>query len=274
MCVQLAGRRNLIWPVRVSQADSSTSREFGGTGLGLSIAHSIASLMSGRLSVVSPRQRPTAHDTAPLPKHHDVAIASLKPPAPEAVLTLLPCLAASGSILNQKPTADSDDVSQSQVAGQATSRLEHKNSRVDSGTSIDAKDARRLMAATSWSTIFTCLLPFGSCPDTLATGAAVSEQTIIKRLSAKDLQPMRAAFPILVVEDNVINQKLLSRILAQNGKCCFFRLRRMVAHQPITLFLAQASPRWKSPIMGKLRWTWWKAILRTFTVSSSWTAKW
>ncbi len=90
---------------KFSQADSSTSREFGGTGLGLSICKHIIELMGGQLSVISElNQGSEFFFTLVL----DCANPSLedKPPAvsEEALLSLknLPVLIAEDNLVNQQ----------------------------------------------------------------------------------------------------------------------------------------------------------------------------
>jgi len=194
------------------QADSSTSRSHGGTGLGLSIASSIASLMDGQLTVVSPHQ-PVVVSPTPA-KHHDVAVA-FHPRAAEQ-------LSITTSADASQPSVVSDDLRE---FGEKKSRAPGEKKRRGgdgsaTASTLPAQEAQKMMATTVWSTIFTCVLPFDPAPSATVsspTSASMSEQAIIRQLLSKELQPERAAFVILVVEDNVINQKLLLRILSQHG---------------------------------------------------------
>jgi len=89
---------------KFSQADSSTSREFGGTGLGLSICKHIIELMGGQLSVFSEVGKGSDFFFTLLFDCGTLSQASSIEHSPEALAKLkdLPVLIAEDNVVNQK----------------------------------------------------------------------------------------------------------------------------------------------------------------------------
>ncbi len=93
---------------KFTQADGSTTREFGGTGLGLTISRDLAQLMGGSLSVQSTVGKGSIFTVtlrlAPAPKARTDDLTNIQAPPPkiEASQATLRILVAEDNIVNQK----------------------------------------------------------------------------------------------------------------------------------------------------------------------------
>lgn len=95
---------------------------------------------------------------------------------------------------------------------------------------ISFEIAEKLFSSRDWSTIFTIILPLETTTErasaavvTARSGTAApqpagsSDSACLRQLLAAGLESQRAAFSILLVDDNAVNRKLTSRLLMSRG---------------------------------------------------------
>ena len=88
---------------KFTQADSSTTRQYGGTGLGLAICRELAQLMGGQISVMSEEgQGSTFIVELPFPRGSSVDAAEVVEPAADVQQRSVRVLAAEDNLVNQK----------------------------------------------------------------------------------------------------------------------------------------------------------------------------
>ena len=88
---------------KFTQADSSTTRQYGGTGLGLAICRELAQLMGGQISVLSEEGKGSTFIVElPFPRGSAMPVAEAAPAAPEAATRSVRVLAAEDNLVNQK----------------------------------------------------------------------------------------------------------------------------------------------------------------------------
>jgi signal transduction histidine kinase/CheY-like chemotaxis protein len=88
---------------KFTQADSSTTRQYGGTGLGLAICRELSQLMGGQISVMSDEgQGSTFIVELPFPRAAAIVDAEAAPAAPDVRQRSVRVLAAEDNIVNQK----------------------------------------------------------------------------------------------------------------------------------------------------------------------------
>jgi len=101
--IGIAGDKILTLFEKFTQADSSTTRQYGGTGLGLAICRELAQLMGGQVSVLSQEgEGSTFIVELPFARGSGVAAAEAPAPAPDVQSGRVRVLAAEDNMVNQK----------------------------------------------------------------------------------------------------------------------------------------------------------------------------
>lgn len=219
---------------RFSQADNSTSRRFGGSGLGLSIARQLAEIMKGTLSVQSTvgqgacfRLRLTLKNATDEARRLRGRVAVVgDPDAAEDYVSRLKAMGAEAAVTDHP----SETFGYLADCGEARAVL-ILDDRTPSGASAFSEDLRSWFREGSLNQVlvhqadvtkpvaqrYLSTLP-STAPDDLllnimhAALAVPSSPTKNKRDHLTD-----ACCRILVTEDNLINQKVLKKVLASSG---------------------------------------------------------
>lgn len=223
-----------------SQADISVTRKYGGTGLGLTISSQFANLMGGKLEVESAKDRGTTFIlTLPLEE-----VSTMEAEASEnlSILTI-------GKYENQNTPTRIDGYMKQYFShfgvtveyfeqAKELRDLNERNScrtywidldKADQGIidSIPKMDKSKLViiaSVKSRNTIESLGIPaqnviFKPLTFTKVKEGLVKSATSFEKNTVKILPNQKALFDakILVAEDNPINQKLISRVLAEYG---------------------------------------------------------
>jgi two-component system, sensor histidine kinase and response regulator len=242
-----------------TQADGSTTRQYGGTGLGLTISQQLARLMGGRMWVESQlAQGSTFHFTV---KMETVRTPALKPAlAPPLNLQDMPVLVVDDNATNRriyeamlshwgmKPiVADGGAAALLSMAQAAAAAAPFPLILLDchmpemDGFMLAEELIRRYTLTNTKIIMLTSAELFGDCERRRQIGLAACLtkpvkqaellNTIMKALNPAAPQalpqPSRGALPepnakhlglrILLVEDNLVNQRLATRLLEKHG---------------------------------------------------------
>ncbi|GAB6986453.1 hybrid sensor histidine kinase/response regulator [Nocardioides pyridinolyticus] len=234
-----------------SQADSSTTRQYGGTGLGLAISRQLVQAMGGEIGVTSaPGEGSTFWATVPLGVAHDADVA---PPRSAEGLAGLRCLVVDDNTTNRVILHDQlgawgmrvDTVESGALALEAMAAAGRDGRPYDLGVldlCMPGMDglalARRIMADPDLPELPLVLLTSG--PDVghsearaAGIASALTKPVALSRLRATlealataQAPPARRTAPeshgpgrgrVLVVEDNEINQLVATGILESLG---------------------------------------------------------
>ena len=231
-----------------SQVDSSITRQFGGTGLGLAISKGLIELMGGKMWVESiPERGSTFQFVVPM---QSAEATQEKPPPPRlrnARLLIVDDNASTRRILTGYAFRWGMTIREAANGAQALELLRGGETfdvilldaalGTESGTML-AADIRALMPGNE--TPIALMSPFGirpECPPGIAgciskpVRPANLQKALLQALSGVKSEPARAAeatrldrnlaerlpLRLLLVDDNLINQKVASRLLQQMG---------------------------------------------------------
>jgi CheY-like chemotaxis protein len=239
-----------------TQADSSTTREYGGTGLGLAISKRLVMLMHGAIGIESrPGHGSTFWFTAKFPRPSAAEPTPLFAPLPsprmlciEANLTCRTRLAMLLSAWGARVDSVGSDAEARAHLAQAQQHAQPYNVVLlnPQAPGVDGQAIWRTMQADPAlaSTPLVLLLPLTQsrqqmqvwdmgCPvcvtkpirqaqlyDSLTTALGISAETPVPWVALPQEAKTASSFShakVLVVEDNVVNQKLALRMLEQCG---------------------------------------------------------
>lgn len=219
---------------RFSQADNSTSRRYGGSGLGLSIARQLAEIMKGTLTVRSTvgegacfRLRLTLKNAAdrPLRLRGRVAVVG-DPDAAENYAARLKAMGAEAAVTDHPSEAfgylaDCGEARAVLIVGGSTSSKasafgEDLQSWFREGT-LNQVFIHHADETTPAAPSYLSALP-STAPDDLLFNI-MHAALAVPSSPSKDgrTEPAETSSRILVAEDNLVNQKVLRKVLASRG---------------------------------------------------------
>ena len=231
-----------------TQADASTTREYGGTGLGLAICKRLSAMMGGDITVESEEGRGSAFHVTMVgeagPDHRLVG----EQPVPDALrggraLVVMPHATTRHALMRQ--------LQHWSIEAAATPFVTHAAQQVGSEERLDVvlldtrtPDWKRLIDAASPHVPVVLLTPLCSAPDEAEADGVVAsiskpiKRTGLRRTLVQVLDATPAATPaanaaspaadeenashkfalrVLLAEDNLVNQKVLLHILEGMG---------------------------------------------------------
>jgi CheY-like chemotaxis protein/HPt (histidine-containing phosphotransfer) domain-containing protein len=230
-----------------SQVDSSITRQFGGTGLGLAISKGLIELMGGKMWVESIPERGSTFQFVVAMKAADTAREVTPTPLLGARLLIVEDNASMRRILSGHAFRWGMTIREAINSEQALDLLRGGEAfdvilidaalGSESGTML-AADIRNLMPGLPSALVI--LAPLGIRPETVSGIAgfvskpvrpANLQKALLQAFSGAKAEPMRAAerkaldvklaerlpLRVLLVDDNLINQKVASRLLQQMG---------------------------------------------------------
>ena len=237
-----------------SQADNSTTREFGGTGLGLAISKKLTEMMNGAIRVESPNPE-TEHQNGSI-FHIEVSLALSTEPAPCVTQTPFSVIFfCANRVLLEFHTRVLTDLGITVYPYESVdtffNSLEGESDRLNTLSAVIVDDTlplaavrdlleHRLPAQLFKGKVFLLSSPYSQMDKELSQSPTAfhlfrkplklsgikrllsrSMETLETRFSATDVnQGIRSTMPrlrVLLVEDNQINQKVASKMLSKMG---------------------------------------------------------